>query len=145
MKRTLCVAAAALALAAASSAQFSTVPGSGCPGGRAITTTGTPQIGLLVTYTWFCSARSDAPFLLFGPALPPIFSLPVPPACTAGCFLIHPNPPIFLVGTAGTGLVVPITIPMDPALIGQTVHTQGACLTTTACAYLGLGTATQIQ
>jgi hypothetical protein len=139
------LAAAALLLATTASAQFTAVAGSGCPGANPITTAGIPKIGLSITYTWYCSSRSDVPFMVFGPAIPPVFQLPVPPACVASCFLIHPSPPVFLAGPSGAGLIVTIAIPQDASLIGQSIHTQGACMTTAACIYLGLATATQIS
>jgi hypothetical protein len=144
MTRPLSVALTALALATISSAQFIQEPGSGCPGGSSITTAGTPKIGLSVTYTWICSSRSDVPFLLFRPESATLVLLPVPPACVAGCLLIHPVPLIVLAGQAGQGLIVTIAIPQDASLIGQRIRTQGACLTTSACIYLGLATKTNI-
>ena len=141
----LVAAVVLVTLAGPATAQFSPVPNSGCPNGRSITTAGVPQLGMTITYTWFCSARSDVPFLMFGPPVPPVFQLPLPPACSTGCFLIHPAPPIFLPGQAGQGLNVSVPIPMDPSLVGQTLHTQGGCVTTTACIYLGAAVATRIQ
>jgi hypothetical protein len=141
----LVFAAAVFALALPATAQFSSVPNSGCANARSLTTTGTPQLGMPITYTWFCSACADVPFMLFGPAIPQTFPLPQPIACTANCLLIHPAPPLFVAGPAGQGLNVSVTIPMDPSLVGQSIHTQGACLATTACVYLGVATATRIQ
>jgi hypothetical protein len=143
--RSLLLAAVTLAFAVPSAAQFSPIPGSGCPSGMPITTSGTPQIGMAISYQWFCSTRSDVPFMVFGPAVPPVFMLPQPPACGGNCFLIFPVPPIVLSGPAGRGLTVPVNIPQDPTLIGQILHTQGGCVTTAACIYLGIGTATKIQ
>jgi hypothetical protein len=137
---------AVFCLTAAPSAQFAPVPGGGCPGGSVITTQGTPSLTQQITYTWFCSTRSDVPFMGFGPAIPPLFPFPSPPGCASGCMLLHPSPPIFLVGTAGRGLVVPIQIPPNPSLIGQTIHNQGMCLTPSQnCIYLGGVLATTIQ
>ena len=143
--RFLLALAGTFSFALPAAAQFSPVPNSGCPNGRSITTVGTPQIGMPITYTWFCSARSDVPFLVFGPAIPPVFQLPQPPGCSLGCFLIHPAPPFFVSGPAGQGLNVSLTIPMDPSLVGQSLHTQGGCVTTTVCIYLGVATATQVM
>lgn len=146
---TLLAFASVLMLAGAAplAAQFSPVPNSGCPGGSAITTSGTPQLGFSISYTWFCTARSHVPFMLFGPAVPPVFQLPAVVACSAGCTVIHPAPPLLLPGPAGRGLMVPLTIPQDVSLIGQTIHTQGGCLggAMNNCIYLGAAVATQIM
>ena len=143
--RSLLATVTVLTFAIDASAQFAPVPNSGCPGGSVITTTGAPQLGMAISYTWFCSARSDVPFMLFSPAVPPVFPLPMPIACSANCILIHPAPPVFLSGPSGRGLILPLTIPQDPSLLGQTLHNQGGCVTLTACIYLGQGLATTIQ
>ena len=143
--RSLLATVTALAAAVGASAQFTPLPTSGCPGGNSITTSGTPQLGMAISYTWVCTARPDVPFLMFGPALPPLVPLPLTLACVKNCIMIHPAPPVFLSGPSGQALRVPVQIPQDPALLGRTVHAQGGCVTATACIHLGRGLAPTIQ
>ena len=66
-------------------------------------------------------------------------------SCVKACLLIHPAPPILVSGPAGQGLRIPMTIPMDASLVGQSVHAQGGCVSTVPCIFIGVGLATRIQ
>jgi hypothetical protein len=103
-----------LLCAGAAAAQWSTIPGSGCPNASSLVTQGNPVRGGTISVGCLNNGRSAGEWMLIGAQAQSPFTLPRPLGCVDGC-VIAVDLAVAVAVPTGFNPVM-LTIPNDPNL-----------------------------